>query len=96
MLMTYSLIFILPPTKKCPSLDNINFIDKNGNEFYLDECTIPNRWLFEDFEEELQKGKAKKQAKLDEEKANIRKMKSLVKSAVKKLSPDELKALKIK
>lgn len=76
-------------------------IDKHGDE-YIWESEIPIRWLFEDFEDEVTNGK-----KLFEEKELTRKSKKkelslakkaedekLIAEAKKKLSPQELAAIR--
>jgi hypothetical protein len=71
-------------------------IDSNGGEINLYD-SFPKRWLFEDFEKEVDEGKIKYEKK-QLEKKNKRnekkdKTKSLAKSAAEKLSKDELAAI---
>lgn len=73
------------------------FIDKGGDEYRFDQ-SIPTRWLFEDFEEELSDGIKKYQEK---ESQRVKKVlsvkdatKKLAESAKKKLTKEELAALK--
>jgi len=78
----------------------ISIIDKNGNDWKF-EGSIPDRWLFEDFENEIIEGKKlfqERKAKrnierLHLEEQNKKEKKQLIESAKKKLSKEELKAL---
>ena len=81
----------------------ISFIDKNGNDWEF-EGSIPDRWLFEDFENEIIEGKKlfqERKAKrnierLQLEEQNKKEKKQLIESVKKKLTKQELKALGIK
>jgi hypothetical protein len=72
-------------------------IDKNNQELNLGEA-CPLRWLWEDFEQELTAGKAKKQLKDEQERnTTTQKQKELkdiksqyIQSAMKKLTPEEI------
>lgn len=73
-------------------------ITNDGSEWNFDRDGIPTRWLFEDFEKELRRGK-----EMYDERAQIQKADALIKSskeqalvnrAKTKLSKAELKALK--
>jgi hypothetical protein len=77
--------------------DDMIIIDRDGEEYMFDG-SIPTRWLFENFETELTKGKKKYDdreaahiaASLSDKKAT----KKLTDMAKKKLSKEELAALK--
>jgi hypothetical protein len=72
-------------------------IDKNGNQWRM-EGSIPTRWLFEDFEQEIIDGKLKFEQEQEVKKLNLLKEKaklnSLANAAKKKLTKAELAALK--
>lgn len=73
------------------------FFDKLGGEWDLKD-SFPSRWLFEDFEQELLDGK-KKWENLEQERqekiaALSKEKKSLVEKAKKKLTKEELNALR--
>ena len=72
-------------------------LTQDDEEFYFDN-NIPTRWLFENFEEELENGK-KRYDEREEEKLKKRLeateyTKKLADSAKKKLTKEELRALK--
>lgn len=82
--------------------DDMIFIDKDGDE-YTWQSEIPTRWLYDDnFKEEIIKGKAEYKRLEEERKANKKatalakkaKDEQLVADAKKKLSKEELAALK--
>lgn len=85
--------------KECPH--DMAIIDKNG-DVYVWESSIPTRWLFEDFEDEIINGKKLYEQKELERKAKIKTLSTqkkiedrlLVEEAKKKLSKKELAALK--
>lgn len=76
-------------------------IDKNGDEWGFED-SIPTRWLFEDFEQELIDGKKKFEDKEAERKKKQKELsaakkqedKDLVEAAKKKLSKKELAAIR--
>lgn len=72
-------------------------LTQDDEEYYFDN-TIPTRWLFENFEEELESGKRRYEER-EEEKLKKRLeateyTKKLADSAKKKLTKEELRALK--
>ena len=75
----------------------------DGGEWSLDGCTIPVKWLFEDYKREISEGREKylqKQEKKKQKRAERKKQKELkekkLKESIKsKLSAEELKLLKI-
>lgn len=72
-------------------------LTQDGEEYYFDN-TIPTRWLFENFEEELEAGK-KRYDEREEERLKKRLeateyTKKLADSAKNKLTKEELRALK--
>ena len=81
----------------------ISFIDKDGNDWEF-EGSIPDRWLFEDFENEIIEGKKlfeERKAKRNLEQIQLKEQNKkeknqLIESAKKKLSKEELKALGVK
>jgi hypothetical protein len=77
--------------------EDMFIIDKNGEEYMFDQ-SIPTRWLFEDFENELIDGKKKYEEKesaiLVERLSKKEARKKLIASAKKKLTKAELAALK--
>ncbi len=82
--------------------DDMRFIDKDGDE-YSWQSEIPTRWLYDDsFEEEITKGKAEYERRETErlakkkQKAADKKLQDskLVEDAKKKLSKEELAALR--
>ncbi len=81
----------------------ISFIDKDGNDWEF-EGSIPDRWLFEDFENEIIEGKKlfeERKAKRNIERLRLKEQnkkekKQFIESAKKKLSKEELKALGVK
>jgi len=82
-----------------PFIDNCAIINKDGEEWWLEDG-IPTRWLFEDFEEELAKGKIIYLEKIARDKTQ-KKEKSLQKEkqrqqVLKKLTPAERKLLGLK
>lgn len=80
--------------------DELVIILNDGSEWGLEDG-IPVRWLYEDFEEELIEGKKKwkdkiaNQSKKDAENLKLKELKKqeLLKSALKKLTKEELDAL---
>lgn len=80
----------------------LTILDKYGKPLSLNG-SIPTRWLYEDFEEEIVQGKAAYEARNKEKKeqnkllkqAKKREQLELIKSAKSKLSPKEIKALKL-
>ncbi len=79
---------------------NMEIIDKNG-DLWVCEGSIPDRWLFEDFENEIIEGKRlleERNAKKDLEKFQLKERnkserQKLIDSAKAKLTKQELKAL---
>lgn len=76
---------------------DMTIITESGEEYYFDN-SIPTRWLFENFEEELEEGK-KRYEEREEEKLKKRLeatdyTKKLANNAKKKLTKEELRALK--
>jgi len=86
-----------------PGLYDEIIITKEGEEWCFD-CSIPTRWLFEDFEKELKDGKKLYEKKREEEKKEAKDKKELkkqkeaemLKNIAAKLSDDEKKLLKKK
>lgn len=80
------------------SFSEMEIIDKNG-DLWACGGSFPDRWLFEDFENEILEGKRlleEKNAEKVLEKQNESEKQKLIDSAKKKLSKEELKALGIK
>lgn len=83
-------------------IKQMSIIDKYGQEWSF-EGSIPERWLFEDFEKEISAGKIhfeqmieKKKSRAKREKEDSRlKNHQLIESVKKKLSKEELKAIKL-
>jgi hypothetical protein len=79
------------------SYDDMTIIDKDG-EVWSFEGIIPTRWLFEDFEQEVVEGKKKyeeqEEARKNTEKNKKLRQKELAQAAKKKLTKEELSALK--
>jgi hypothetical protein len=89
------------PNIKCNDRHDMVILTKDGGEWAWDS-SIPIRWLFEDCEEEIVKGKALYEEKLKKktEDAAIKKSlkkkldSALAEKAKAKLTPEELRALK--
>jgi len=97
----YSIYTDISPQPKPNDGYDFMIIDKFGDEWGW-ESSVPVRWLFEDFEEEIIKGKALYEVKLKEKQeaaAVQRSLKKKIDSALAeqakaKLTKEELKALK--
>ena len=85
----------------CDCNNSMLIIDKTGSDWGIAD-SVPTRWLFEDFEQELINGKKKYEDSLLNKKAkkeelDLQKKKEdalLIEQAKKKLSPKELAAIK--
>lgn len=76
---------------------DMTILTRDGEEYYFDN-SIPTRWLFENFEEELENGKRlyeeREEEKLKKRLEATEYTKKLADSAKKKLTKEELRALK--